>query len=336
MSANYYVGVDLHKQTFDFVVMDDSGVVVEQKRLSTNEGKVGIFASQLTRNHHLVVEPLINTYWFLDQVTPFVGSVHIAHPYKVRLIAQSRTKSDRSDARVLADLLRLGYLPESYNPPREILVVRHLVSHRHRLVCDRTRVKNRVHKLLAREGVQIPARDAFGKRGRGILDSLELREETRFQMDDLLSDHDFISSRIKAVEDRLAGLEGYDDTLELLQTIPGISFISAISIVGIVGDIHRFRNVGAFARFTGLTPGYRDSGARQRSTGITHEGNRTLRWLLIQAERHLRRKCIYADRLYKRIVFKDCVQVAKTAVAHRMARVIYHVWTEERPFYATA
>lgn len=336
MSAKYFVGVDLHKQTFDFVEMDEAGSVLRRGKRKVDEGTVSDFASQLSGNHHLVVEPLVNTHWFLDQVTPFAGSVHIAHPYKVRLIAQSRTKSDRYDATVLADLLRVGYLPEAYNPPREILEIRRLVAHRVRLVRDSSRVKNRVLHLFASAGVQIPYRDSFCKRGRELMDSTELDAGIRFQVDDLLADLDFIQARIGEVEKRLRMIEVPGDSQELLQSIPGIQFITAISLIGVVGDITRFRSTRAFARFTGLTPGYRDSGATQRSTGITHEGSGLLRWLLLQAEHHDRRRCRHATALYQRVAFRSSVQKAKVAVAHRLARVIYHVWTEQRPFYATA
>jgi transposase len=168
------------------------------------------------------------------------------------------------------------------------------------------------------------------------MDSVALSAGIRFQVDDQLSALDFLQVRIAQVEQRLRAMEVPGDSLALLQSIPGIQFVTAISLVGIVGDITRFRHARAFARFTGLTPGYRDSGATQRSIGITHEGSSLLRWLLIQAEQHYRRKCTYAAHLYHRIAYRSCVQKAKVAVAHRLARVIYHVWTEQRPFYATA
>ncbi len=174
MSSSYYVGIDLHKRSFTFVIMDASGQVSSQGREDVSEDSIVNFAARLTSSHSVVVEPVVNIWWFLSLVSPYVGSVHVAHPYKVRLIAQSRTKTDRYDARVLADLLRVGYLPEAYQPPPDILSLRHLVSYRVHLVRDRTRVKNRLTHLFAREGISLPGSDPFGKAGRLKMETVVL------------------------------------------------------------------------------------------------------------------------------------------------------------------
>ena len=143
--------------------------------------------------HHVVLEPLDNCYWFMDQLRPYASSIHLANPGKVRLIAESRLKNDRIDARILADLLRVGYLPEVYIPNYTIRVWRCLVSHRIGLVRDRTRMKNRILGLINREGHRIPAADPFGKKGRQQLDSLELSPSLRSMVDDHVIHLDLLS-----------------------------------------------------------------------------------------------------------------------------------------------
>ncbi len=335
MSENYYVGVDLHKLSFDYVTLSSSGSRCKHGHHSTDIGSICDFASSLSNDHHLVVEPVANVHWFLDQVTPYVGSVHLAHSYKVRLIAQSKMKSDSYDARVLADLLRVGYLPEAYRPSPDILSLRRLVMYRISLVRDRARQRNRVLHRLSCVGEQLPFKEKFSKESREYIVTLGIPWDIRYQVDDILSQLDYISSRIEHVEGLLSERgKDYPD-LELLRSISGIGPFTGISLIAIVGDITRFRNARAFAKFTGLTPGYRDSGGTQHSVGITHEGSSVLRWLLVQVERHYRYKCKYAANLYNRIKHRSSLQKAKVAVAHRLARVIYHVWTERRPFYTT-
>ncbi len=133
--SNIYVGIDLHKRKFDFVMLSPSGDVVKQGSRSTDAGAVLKFASSVTPRHRVVLEPLENSYWFIDQLQPYAGSVHLANPGKVRLIAESRLKNDRIDARILADLLRAGYLPEVYIPDDEIQKWRCLIQHRIRWTC---------------------------------------------------------------------------------------------------------------------------------------------------------------------------------------------------------
>ena len=132
--SNIFVGIDLHKRSFSFVMMDGGGAVVSRGSESTELSAVADFASRLSKRHQVVLEPLENSYWFVQQLKPYAGSVHLANSGRVRLIAESRLKNDQIDARILADLLRVGYLPEVYIPEEWIQRWRCLVSHRIRLV----------------------------------------------------------------------------------------------------------------------------------------------------------------------------------------------------------
>ncbi len=328
--SNIYVGIDLHKRKFDFVIMSFSGEVLDQRTCLTELASVSDFASRLTMRYHVVLEPLQNGYWFIDQLHPYAGSVHLANPGKVRLIATSRMKNDRIGARILADLLRVGYLPEVYIPDDSIRQWRFLVLHRIHLVRDRTRIKNRVLGMINREGHKILATDPFGKKGRAQLDSLELSSPLRSAVDNNLTTLDLLSAQIGLLDREIEEIAESDKIVQLLRTIDGFGPFAALVVRAFVGDMSRFRNSKAFAAYTGLIPGYRQT---IHTGSITKQGNPTLHWVLVQAVTHAVRRSPYLKRLYYRLCFRSSVGEARVAVAHALARMIYHVWTEARPYY---
>jgi transposase len=331
--SNIYVGIDLHKEKFDFVMLSLSGDVIDQGTCSTEVGSVSHFASYLTRCHQVVLEPLQNSFWFIDQLRPYAGSIHLAHSGKVRLIAASRLKNDRIDARILADLLRVGYLPEVYIPNESLRRWRFLIRHHIQLVRDCTRLKNRVLGMVNGEGYKISASDPFGKKGRAQLDSLALSSSRRMAVDSNLITLDLLSAQLVVVDKEIEQIAKSDETACLLCTIDGISFFGALAFRAFVGDMARFRSPKAFAAYTGLVPSYRQSAETTHHGAITKQGNATLRWVLAQAVTHAVRRSPYLKRLYYRLCYRSSVGEARTAVAHALARIIYHVWREARPYY---
>jgi hypothetical protein len=103
----------------------------------------------------LVLEPVLSYLWLLDQVEPYVGSVHVATPHKVRIIAESKSKTDRYDSQMLAELLRTNFLPEFWVPPYEIQVLRSVVRQRYHLVKTMIMNKNRIRHLLFWHGMDL-------------------------------------------------------------------------------------------------------------------------------------------------------------------------------------
>jgi len=332
-SNNIYVGIDLHKRSFSFVMLNSVGSRLKEGRYEVELGAVRAFASGLDARHHVALEPLNNSYWFLDQLRPYVGHIHLANPYKVRLIAESRLKNDRIDAWVLADLLRVGYLPTVYIPSPEVMVWRRLVANHIRLVRDRTRWRNRILDLVAGEGLRITVKDAFGKRGRMELDQLPLSSQSRQFVDDMLVSHDLLTSQLERVDTEIERVNDGDPICTLLRTIDGIASFTALAVRATVGEMSRFRSPKAFGSYTGLVPGYRQSGDKTYNGSITKQGASLLRWVLLQGVNHFKRKNERLERLYQRLCFRGSVAKARVAVAHAMARIIYHVWTEARPYY---
>ena len=125
-----YLGIDIHKKRCVYTEIDSVGKIIRQGQFGNTFEEVSTFASSLTTTVHIVLEPVLNYLWLLDQCEPYAGSIHVATPFKVRVIAESKSKTDRYDARMLAELLRINFLPESWVPPAEIRWLRGLIRQR--------------------------------------------------------------------------------------------------------------------------------------------------------------------------------------------------------------
>ena len=115
-----FIGVDLHKKFCVFTEIDPQGNVLRRGRFGNNIAEVSAFATTLSPKVKLTVEPLLNYLWFADQIEPYVGSLCPADPYKTRVIAEAKCKTDSYDSLMLAELLRVDFLPRSYLPPKGV------------------------------------------------------------------------------------------------------------------------------------------------------------------------------------------------------------------------
>jgi transposase len=142
----------------------------------------------------VVLEPTYGWYWAADVLAAAGARVHLAHPLGVSAFAHRRVKNDVRDASDLADLLRMGRLPEAYVAPAWVRELREQVRHRAKLVMLRAGLKAKVHVVLAKEGVTVRASDVFGVFGRAQLDKLPLGEPSRV----LCRSHTGCGSRLRA------------------------------------------------------------------------------------------------------------------------------------------
>lgn len=327
-----YCGIDLHQVFSTICVLNQAGEVIEEKKLMHRGGELKEY---FAKKEHMscVFEPMDRWGWLSDYLAVCGHEVHMANPYKVKLIAESRAKTDKVDARILADLLRLGYLPESYVAPLEIRDRRSYLRHRVRLVQLRTRFKNQIHRLLRLEGIDGPdVTDLFGKIGREWLENKcalrpvheRIKTETLLLMDRVDTYRQKIDHELKNdVADRNA---------LRLATIPGIGILFANVIMAEVGDIRRFATPKHFAGYTGLVCSQRSSGGRQCFGSITKQGNKVLRWVFVEAAQKAKIKDPNLASFFNRICAKKGKGRGIVALARKLAEVTWHVWRHEENY----
>lgn len=327
-----FMGVDLHKKYCVFTELDSQGNITRRGKFSNNQGEISDFASSLTSNTKLTVEPVLNYLWFLDQVKPYVKSVHPAHPQKVRVIAEAKNKTDKYDSHMLAELLRTNFLPESYYVPEDIRRLRDLVRQRSHLVGTVVAFKCRVRHLLLLNGSKITAADVSAPKALKQLKSLCLPDTIKNAIYQCLGIIKELNKKIKELETELENNCPDNEAIALLDTIPGIGILRASIIYAEIGDINRFKSKKAFCSYTGLVPIVRESGEKRYTGSITKAGSRSLRTALIEAAINACVKSAHLHRLHKRLEYRGNKYKARTAVAHRLAMIIYVMLKKREPF----
>ncbi|MEP0827873.1 MAG: IS110 family transposase [bacterium] len=329
-----YVGIDVHKKRCVYHELDTRGNVIRRGRFGNNLAEVSEFGSSLTGQEAIVVEPVLNYLWLLDQLAGQVGSIYVATPHKVRVIAEAKCKTDRYDSRILAELLRTNFLPESYIASGAIRELRLLVRRRYWLVQMVVRMKNRIRYLLFLEGVDLKVADVSSEKAIREIKRLYISDWIRGTILELLGIIGEISPRIRELERELEGRSQGIKEIELLRTIPGIGVIWAVTIYAEIGDINRFRSGKAFASYTGLVPIVRSSGESIHLGDITRTGSRALRSALVEATPMVIKRSPSLRRLYARVNYRSNWQKAKVAVARKLAMIIYAMLKNQTPFMA--
>jgi transposase len=279
---------------------------------------------------------VLNYLWLLDHLEPYVGSVHVATPHKVRIIAESKSKTDRYDSRVLAELLRTDFLPESWIPPCQIRILRSMVRQRFHLVKMMVMNKNRIRHLLFWHGINLSVFDISSPKARAEINRLCFCEETRRSIEQCQWIINSLKEAIKDLDKQLSKRSSDIEEVELLRTIPGIGPIRAATIYAEIGDINRFKSSKGLANYTGLIPSVRASGDTVRSGGITKMGSGPLRYALVEASINVIRVSQSLNRLFNRVLYRGNVQKARVAVARKLAVIIYVMLKHRQPFKSEA
>ncbi len=277
------VGMDLHRRRSVLVRMTETGEHLETVRISNDPEYLAQVMARAGECPEVVLEATYGWYWAADALAELGANVHLAHPLGVKMFALRRVKNDERDASDLADLLRMGRLPEAWIAPPVTRELRGWVRHRAKLVGLRSNVKCQVHAVLAGAGVVVPMSDLFGVGGQQLLAAARLTVESRSRVDSLIrltTALDFeIDTFAKLVAGRLRGDPGYI----AIQAIPGVGPILAAVFVAEIGDITRFTRPAQLASWAGLTPSHHESDTRVHRGRITKQGSRLVRWAAVEA-----------------------------------------------------
>jgi transposase len=257
--------------------------------------------------------------------------VILSNPYQTKAIAASKKKTDRVDARILADLHRGGYIAECYVADADIVESRQLTRYRHTLVESRARYKNLIHGILLQNGTKIPG-TPFAK---GYVDSL--RRLGDYRIDGYLAEIESHDRQIAAADVRVWRKVKESEDAVLLTSIPGVGRYTALTISAEIGDVSRFADSHRPFPYAGIVPSVRSSADVIHHGRITKRGSTMLRWILAEAvHTHVR----YApdsdvSAFYRRIAKRRGTAKATIAAASKMLRFIYWMLSERRKFVNT-
>lgn len=326
-----FVGLDYHQDAVQVCVVDKGGQVLTN-RSCRNDWRAIASAAE-GRRVQGALEACTGAAELAEELVERAGwEVALAHPGFVRRMKQSPDKTDLSDARMLADLVRVGYLPRVWLAPVEVRELRRLIRYRQQKVAERRAEKLRVGAVLRDNRARSPrGLRRWTRAWRQWLEGAEVSEQSRWVIDQHGARLNGLDAEVRVVEARLEALTREDAVVGKLLTLRGIGPVTAWTLRAEVGRFERFGSGKQLSRFCGLSPRNASSGARQADAGLIKAGNPQLRATLIEAAHHL----IWREPRWQKLAAHlrqsgkpPCVVVA--AVANRWVRWLYHQMQPER------
>jgi transposase len=327
------IGLDVHREFAQVAIWQD-GVVRDAGRIATTPETLRIFADSLAPSDEVALEATGNTHAIVKLLRPRVARVVVSNPHKTRVIAESRVKTDKVDAQILAQLLAADYLPEVWIADEDTQARRRQVARRAHLVRQRTRLKNQVQAILHRNLVpRCPAADLFGLKGRAWLAEQELPPDERQAVVALLRQLDFHGHELGLIDTELARIALRCEDTKRLMTIPGVDVTVAMSITAAVGPFTRFDSPNKLVRYLGLNPRVKQSGEQPATHGrIAKQGRAHARGMLVEAAWVAVKTPGPLRAFFERVRARRGMQIAVVATARKLAVLCWHMITRGQDY----
>lgn len=328
----YYVGIDLHKETAWYCVLDAQGRRVSHGRIAAGQESFKAFFRGLPKPFKVAVEATYNWYYVVDIAEEYGGEAYLADAYQTKAFAKKHKKNDKIDAALIAWLLQRGDLPTVVIPDKETRKQREVVRYRMKVVSDKTRTIARLKALL----------DKLGLEGTGNLNTIRRREEMR-QMEipapyggivkRYLARIEELCDEVAFVNKEIITIASEDQDAMRVRSLPGFDYFGALLIKTEVVDVNRFRSFPRLCAYSGLAPRVHDSGGRHYRGPLNANRRKYLQWIILENVHHTMREVPRLRQKYEAIKKRKGANTAKVAIARDVLKIIYHILKEKRPYY---
>jgi transposase len=329
--ARLFVGLDYHQDFVQVCVLDESGKVVKNSKVDNDWRKITA-AVPAGATVQAALEACCGAADLADELVEQAGwAVSLAHPGFVARMKQNPDKTDFSDARLLADLTRVGYLPKVWLAPAELRELRRLVRYRQQKADERRNVKLRIRAILRDHRIKIDTARPWTRQWLAALAALEqIGPDTEWILQEHVTSLTRLKREIRDVERRLEERVAGDAVVKKLRQQKGIGLVTAATMRAEIGRFDRFQTGKQLARFCGVTPRNCSSGNKQADAGVIHAGNPQLRAVIVEAVHRI----IHCDERWMKLAQQlkargkhICLVVA--AVANRYLRWLHHTMQPE-------
>ena len=316
------IGCDLHSRMQVIAMLDtETGEVVERE-LEHESGEARAFYEGLKEPALVGIETTGYTRWFAELLSELGHELVVGEAGKIRALKTRKQHYDRGDAEHILNLLVRGDFPKVWLPPAEERDVRVFLEHRHQLVEMRTRAQNGLQAIALSYGLR-RRRGLWSEAGQKALQKLPLREGRERRRADLLRLVRQLNTWIRELDRRIDQEVAQREEAQRLMTHPGVGPQTALATVLVLGPVERFPDDRHLTSYLGLIPQEESSAGRQHFGHLTKQGNRLLRWLLVEAAQTASRYDPQLRRAYRRLVFRKGRPVAKVAIARKLAIRLY-------------
>jgi transposase len=335
-----FVGVDLHKKTISLCVVTivrGKIKIMDRKRFRCKPTEPIARYFQSLGKFRMTVESTIGYEWFVHLVEAIDGcnQIVVAHPSRMRVIAESTRKTDKIDAAILAEFLARDMIPAAWMPTPRVRQHRSLVRHRHRTQARITQLKNRCRGMLARYNEDRSS--LFTKEGWLAAMSLPLLETEKWILMEMGAELRTQLKFLKHAEVRLVDFAKTATALErerrdLLTSMPAVGVVTTDVVLCELGDVRRFNNSKQIVSYAGLDPGVRESDRKRKDLGISRAGSKMLRWAMIQLAWRAVRQSTYWSYRYEQLKKRRGAKKAITAIARRQLMILAAMLRTGQPY----
>jgi transposase len=313
----FYSGIDQHKLFSYITTVDSDGIIIKEAKLNNNNFDILNYFSSLGKEHIATVETTGGWYWINDLLSSQGIDLKLAHAKYVKAIAYAKVKTDKVDSHILAQLLRLNFIPEAYKISDDIRTLRDTLRARLRLSVKRTSCINFMHRMLEKFNISDPA----------LLNDFYKLQYQQFDIQTKL-----LKEQMLTLEKSIYPSLIPNQDIQRLLWIPGIGKMNAFTILLEVGDINRFESEKNFFSYCRLTPSARNSGGRVKQKSSSKDGNRYLKIVFSDAAVHALQYYPVIKRYHNSKLRKKKKQVAKAIISKEIARIVYYVLKYESDF----
>lgn len=320
-----YVGLDYHDDTIRVCVLSEEGNLLINRDVPNCPAAVDGLVRSYGIPKAVAIEACCGASDFatkLEQLTQW--DIRMAHPGYVAKLKRSRDKSDHDDAWLLADLVRVNYLPEVWIADEKTRQFRRLTRYRESIAAERKDLKLRMRSLLREERIFLPECRPFTIAWMKWLADVALGEESRWIMDRMIRQLAERIAELKTIEKRMTEAIADDAICQELLKQPGVGLITAITLRAEIGRFDRFNNGKQLAKFCGVTPRNASTGKRMADGGLILESNKHLRKVVIEAAKRLPRHEPKWKEFQQRLRRTKPANVVSAAIANRWIRWLYH------------
>jgi transposase len=326
-----HIGIDVHKNQSQVCIIKESGERIEQRILTDRVRFAEVFGGR--PGARILLEASTESEWVARCLEELRHDVIVADPNFAPMYAtrSRRVKTDRRDAKALAEACKLGAYRPAHRTSDTQRLVRADLAVREALVRTRSRFISVVRSLLRREGLRVRSGEAktFGRR----VGELEIPRSLASAIEPLLGVLEHVSQQIDHADRKLARGVEEDPDLRRLTTVPGVGPVTATTFKATLDEVKRFRGAGQVAAYLGLVPRERSSGERQQRGRITKAGNSRARSLLIEASwlilRSKREDTLALRTWAERVAIRRGRRIAAVALARRLSRILYAMWRDD-------
>src|SRR3954447_21127209 len=256
--------------------LSEGGTIVGEGGVPADEDGLARLVIERGLEVRAVVEMMSGAIWVRDTLAAGGWRVQVAHARKVRDVAPLACKTDKVDARVLAELCRRDLVPELWVPSLEDRELRERLRRRMHLVRMRASAMNRIFGLLTQWGLRLSLRRLREADAMALLEARGVPAVWRRSIAEALAVIDLLDARIAPLDRELRPLAVADQRVVLLETIPGVGPLLGLTLASEIGDVARFGSPRKLIGYAGLAPKINQSGDRSRTGALSKAGSRKL------------------------------------------------------------